>query len=222
MNPIYHDILPELYECALVPVVTLNDRDTALRLAEAFLKGHMRSMEIAMRNDAAAECLLAVHAAFPEMALGAGTVLTPAQLHAARQAGARFAVSPGYDEDIVRESLNMNMPFIPGTVSPSDIIRGIKAGVPVIKFFPSEPYGGLTAIKFLAAPFQSVRFLPAGGVTRENYRAYLDCPAVFACAGGFMARDAQIKNGEWNEITAVCEEIRQAALKRAEKYPCPY
>lgn len=215
-------VFRELYQSAVVPVVTLEDREKALRLAEALQKGHMFNLEIAMRNDAAAECITAVHEAYPNIALGAGTVLTLDQLESARQAGARYAVSPGYDEEFVNKCIEIGMPVIPGTIQSTDIIKGLKAGLQVIKFFPSEPHGGLETINYLAAPFRTVKFLPAGGIGFSNLEQYLDNPAVFACAGGFMARSSQIQSGDWAAITELCEKIHTFARKRLDKYPYPF
>lgn len=215
-------VLKEIYTGAVMPVVTLENRESALRLAEAFIKGHMLNIEIVMRNDKAAECIEAIHQEFPEMALGAGTVLRVDQLNVAYQAGARFIVSPGYDDEIVDQCQKLELPVIPGAVTSTEIIRGIKAGLSVFKYFPAEPLGGLAAIKYLAAPFKGIWFLPAGGIGMGNLSEYLGYPAVFACAGGFMARDEQIRNQEWNVITSICEQIHVHAVERIARYPYPF
>jgi len=214
-----NSVFSEIYQSAVVPVITLENKEVALRMAEAFLKGKMNNMEIAMRNEAAAACMEAVSKEFPQMAMGAGTVLTLEQLEMAKQAGARFVVSPGFDDEIVNASIKMSMPVIPGTISANDVIKGLKLGLKVIKFFPAEPMGGLETIKFLSAPFKEMKFLPAGGITPDNYVNYLNHPAVFACAGGFMARDKMVQAGDWEGITKICEEIHKNAVARLEKYP---
>ena len=207
-------VFEAMYRSGVIPVVTVQDPQKAVRLAKAVWKGGLSVLEIALRVQGAADCIRAVRAALPEMAVGAGTVLTRPQVLEAKAAGAMFGVSPGYDEDVVSLSREVKMPFVPGAVTATDIQKGIKAGLKTIKFFPAEPHGGLKTIDYLAPPFPMVKFLPAGGIGFHNLDEYLQNPAVLACAGGFMARAGQIEAEDWETITALCGRIAQAAGRR--------
>ncbi len=214
-------IFEAIYRSAVVPVVTVTDPSKTVGLARALLKGGIGVLEITMRNDEAAECIHAVHEKVPEITVGAGTVITPVQAEIAYQAGAKYAVAPGYDEEILGFFQKKAIPFIPGTVSSTDIQKGVKAGLQVIKFFPAEPLGGLKTIEYLAAPFPMVRFLPAAGIGFDNLDRYLASRSVFACAGGFMARSEQIERQDWETITSLCAKIHLSAQKRLELFPTP-
>ena len=132
-----------------------------------------------------------------------------------------YMVSPGYDEEIVAYCLKNNTPVIPGTINSTDIQKGLKAGLRVIKFFPSEPHGGLSTIDYLAAPFPMVKFLPAGGIGFDDLAEYLANPAVFACAGGFMARKSHIEEDDWDTVSSLCSRISDIAKKRLEMREIP-
>ena len=211
------DIFKAMYESGAVPVITVNNPDKAVGAARAMLRGGTKVVEIALRIPGAAACIKAVREQVPDIAVGAGTVLSKDQVDEAIEAGAMFAVAPGYDEEVVSYSLKRGLPFIPGTIHATDIQKGVKAGLKVIKFFPSEPLGGLTYIDYLAAPFNMVKFLPAGGVGFDNLEAYLDNPAVHCCAGGFMCRSSHIENEEWDTITELCSRMTAIAGKRLNK-----
>lgn len=209
-----NNIFEEMYRCGVIPVVVLADETKAVGLARALLRGGIGVLEIAMRNPEAADCIRAVRTHCPEMIVGAGTVLTPQQAETAVEAGAMFGVAPGYDEEIVGYFQSKGLPFIPGAVTSTDIQKGVRAGLPVIKFFPSEPLSGLRTIGYLAEPFSMVKFLPAAGVGLNNLENYLAHPAVLACAGGFMARAHHIEAEDWETVTAICMRIREIADKR--------
>lgn len=202
-------VFREMYRSGVVPVVTLPDPERAVKLARALLRGGIGVLEIAMRNSEAADCIRAVRTRCPEIVVGAGTVLTPAQAEEAYRAGAMFGVAPGYDEEIIDWFRARGIPFIPGIISSTDVQKGVRVGLSVLKFFPSEPHGGLRTIRYLAAPFKMVKFLPAGGVGFDNLEEYLSDPAVLACAGGFMARASHIENEEWDTVTSLCRRIRE-------------
>jgi len=207
-------VFQTMYRSGVVPVVSVSDPRKAVGLAKAIARGGVHVLEIAFRTEGAAECVRAVRRECPEMTVGAGTILTREQLLLAKQVGAMFAVAPGYDEDIVALSQKEGMPFIPGTINSTDIQKGLKAGLNVIKFFPAEPHGGLRTIGYLTPPFPTVRFLPAGGIGFDNLEAYLSNPAILACAGGFMARSTHIEQEDWDTVTALCGRIAEIAAKR--------
>ncbi len=207
-------VFEEMYRSGVVPVVMLSDENKAVGLARAILRGGIGVLEIPMRNPEAADCIRAVRTRCPEIVVGAGTVLTPQLAKTAIEAGAMFGVAPGYDDEIIGYFQEKGIPFIPGAITSTDIQKGVRAGLSVIKFFPSEPHGGLRTIGYLAEPFSMVKFLPAGGVGLGNLEEYLANPAVLACAGGFMARAHHIEEEDWETVTSICAEIREIADKR--------
>ena len=200
---------------AVVPVVVLNDTKDALPLAKALVEGGLAVAEVTFRTAAAEESIRIMAEAYPEMLVGAGTVLTVEQVDRAVNAGAKFIVSPGFDPEIVDYCISKNIPVYPGTVTPSEVAQAVKRGLTVCKFFPAENYGGLSTIKALAAPYTMVKFMPTGGVNLKNLRAYLESDKIAACGGTWMVKGDMIKAGQFDEIrkitadaAAMVKEIR--------------
>lgn len=199
----------------VVPVVVLNDTKDALPLAKALVEGGLAVAEVTFRTAAAEESIRIMAEAYPEMLVGAGTVLTVEQVDRAVNAGAKFIVSPGFDPEIVDYCISKNIPVYPGTVTPSEVAQAVKRGLTVCKFFPAENYGGLSTIKALAAPYTMVKFMPTGGVNLNNLRAYLESDKIAACGGTWMVKGDMIKAGQFDEIkkitadaAAMVKEIR--------------
>ena len=157
-----------LESLGIVPVVVLDKVEDAAPLAHALMAADMKSAEVTFRTACAAECIAAMAEAEPEMCVGAGTVLTVEQVEQARTAGAKFIVSPGYNEDVVKRCIDIDLPVLPGTVTPSEVTAAENLGLKVTKFFPAAQYGGLNTIKALAAPFVGHRFMPTGGVNTAS------------------------------------------------------
>ena len=162
-----------LESLGIVPVVVLDKVEDAAPLAHALMAAGMQSAEVTFRTACAAECIAAMAEAEPEMCVGAGTVLTVEQVEQARAAGAKFIVSPGYNEDVVKHCIDIDLPVLPGTVTPSEVTAAENLGLKITKFFPAAQYGGLNTIKALAAPFVGHRFMPTGGVSTANVEEYL-------------------------------------------------
>ena len=158
--------------CGVVPVVVLDDAELAVPTAKALLKGGINAMEITFRTAAAKASIAKVAAEVPEMIVGAGTVINVEQLHDAVEAGAKFIVSPGSDADVISEAAKIGVAMIPGVVTPSEIILGLKLGIKVFKFFPAESYGGLKTLKALSGPFPQIKFIPTGGISQANGADY--------------------------------------------------
>ncbi|MGF1531934.1 MAG: bifunctional 4-hydroxy-2-oxoglutarate aldolase/2-dehydro-3-deoxy-phosphogluconate aldolase [Puniceicoccaceae bacterium] len=196
----------------VIPVIVLEDANDAVPLAEALLEGGLGIIEVTFRTLAAAEAIFNITEAFPEMAVGAGTIITPEQAKTALDAGARFGLAPGTDSEVIRIFKERSSPFVPGVMTPSDIQRALLEGCDRLKFFPAEAAGGIQLLKAMAAPFKSfnLRFCPTGGITLENLADYLALPEVFAVGGTWLAKPGQIKGKEWTEITA---QTRQALAK---------
>jgi 2-dehydro-3-deoxyphosphogluconate aldolase/(4S)-4-hydroxy-2-oxoglutarate aldolase len=196
----------------ILPVVVLEDAAGAEPLAEALLAGGLRCVEVTFRTAAAADSIRAM-APRADLFVGAGTVLTPAQVDEAVAAGAKFIVSPGFGPAVVKHCLEIGVPVFPGVATATEIQMALDAGLDTVKFFPAEPLGGAPMVKALAAPFRSVRFIPTGGVNTGNVAAYLSLPAVLAVGGTWMVAPDLLAAGDWAEVTA----RTRAALDSLEK-----
>ena len=190
----------------VVPVVVLEDEKDALPLAEALIKGGLPVAEVTFRTAAAEGSIKAMCEAYPEMLVGAGTVLSVEQVDRALKAGARFIVTPGFDEEVVDYCLGNNIPVYPGTVTPSEVTKAVKRGLNICKFFPAEQYGGVSTIKALSAPFTTVKFMPTGGVSAKNLKDYLSCGKIVACGGSWMVKGDLIKAHEFDKIRELTAE----------------
>jgi len=185
----------------IVPVIKLDSPDQAVDLAKALIDGGLPVAEITFRTAAAEESIRRVFAAYPDMLLGAGTVLTVEQAKRAIDAGASFILCPGFNDAVVTYCVENNIPVLPGCSSPSDIERAIAYGIKVVKFFPAEASGGLAAIKAIAAPYTEVKFIPTGGINEKNLLDYLAFGKILACGGSWMVPDNLINEGRFDEIT---------------------
>jgi len=206
--------LERLKKSGVVPVVKLNDAKNAVPLARAMLAGGIECMEITFRTAAAEEAIAAVSREVPEMYVGAGTVITTQQADAARDAGAKFLVSPGLCESVIRAGKAVGLTIIPGVVTPTEVIAAIDYGFTVLKFFPAENYGGLKTLKALCAPFGQVKFVPTGGINEQNAAEYLKFGKVLAVGGSWMVPEKLIDAGDFDGITRLCanaaEIVKQA------------
>ncbi len=190
----------------VVPVVVLEDAKDAEPLAKALCEGGLPCAEVTFRTAAAEESIRRMSKAFPEMLVGAGTVLTVEQVDRAVAAGAKFIVSPGFDPEIVDYCLSKNIPVFPGCVTPSEVAQAVKRGLRVVKFFPAGQFGGVATIKALAAPYVGLKFMPTGGVSAKNLREHLECSAIVACGGTWMVKADLIKAGDFEKIKALTAE----------------
>ena len=196
---IFHDI-------GIVPVVAINDADKAEKLAKAMIDGGIPCAEVTFRTAAAEETIRRMSAAYPEMLVGAGTVINPELAEKAVAAGAKFIVSPGFDPKTVEWCLAHNVPVVPGVATPSEIQMGLNYGLKVLKFFPAEALGGVNMLKNLAGPFGQVKFMTTGGINANNLGDYAKTPNVLAMGGSWMVKGDMIENEEWDKITALCKE----------------
>lgn len=205
-------VLETLSKIGIVPVVKIDRAEDAAPLAKALCAGGLPCAEVTFRTDAAAESIKAMTENFPEMCVGAGTVLNAAQVDAAVEAGAQFIVSPGLNPRTVKYCMEKNIPITPGTSSPSEIEQAIELGLDVVKFFPAEQSGGLEKIKAMAAPYVNMKFLPTGGISAKNLTSYLDFPKIIACGGSWMVPGDMINAGEWDKIEQLTREAVQIML----------
>ena len=206
------DVLARLAQAGVVPVVVLDDAKDAIPTAKAMLQGGVDVMEITFRTAAAADSIKAVAENCPDMLVGAGTVLNLTQCKLAVEMGAKFIVSPGFDAEVVDWCIANNIPVTPGCVTPTEITAAVNRGLKVIKFFPANVYGGLNAMKNLAAPFVGIKFLPTGGVNAANIKEYIDAPFIHAVGGSWVCPKDAVKAGDWDKITALCAEARKNAF----------
>lgn len=201
-------VLDRVAELGVVPVIAIDSPDHALPLADALLTGGLPVVEITFRTAAAAEVIRILAAQRPDLIVGAGTVLTPETVKVAKDAGARFAVSPGLNPRVVQAAHDLQLPFVPGIANPSDIEAGLELGCKLLKFFPAEALGGIKLISALSAPYKhtGVRFMPTGGVSTANLEDYLKVGTVAAVGGTWIAKKEDIAEGRWDIIAQRCRD----------------
>lgn len=199
------------YDYAVVPVVVLNNADDAVPLADALIKGGLPCAEVTFRTDAAEESIRRICESFPDMLVGAGTVLTTEQVERAHKAGAKFIVSPGFDPEIIDYCISIGLPVLPGCITPSEIAQAVKRGLKVVKFFPAEQSGGVAMIKAMAAPYSMVKFMPTGGISTKNLADYLSCDKILCCGGSWMVKEDLIRSGSFDKITDMTREATAQA-----------
>ena len=206
------DVLSRLAAAGVVPVVVLDKAEDAVPTARAMVAGGIDVMEITFRTAAAADSIRAVAAEVPEMLVGAGTVLNLEQCKLAVECGAKFIVSPGYDEETVAWCVENGVAVTPGCVTPTEIMAALKHGLKVVKFFPANVYGGLNAIKALAGPFVGLKFIPTGGVNQQNLGEFVSNPSIHAVGGSWVCPKADIAAHNFDKITQLCAEARRGVM----------
>jgi 2-dehydro-3-deoxyphosphogluconate aldolase/(4S)-4-hydroxy-2-oxoglutarate aldolase len=200
----------------LICVAVIDDADDAVPLAEALVAGGLRIIEVTFRTADAAECIRRIRHGVPQIAVGAGTLLTVDNLKQAMDAGAQFGVSPGLSEAVSAAAQASKLPLFPGVITPSEIMRALELGWKRLKFFPSETFGGVNALKALAGPFghTGVKFIPTGGITAATLSNYLAVPQVAAIGGSWMAERKLVAEKSWDKITALtAEAVKVAQVK---------
>ena len=188
-----------LHQLRLLPVIALNRAEQAEPLGQTLLAAGLPAAEITFRTPVAAEAIRRLRAAFPELLIAAGTILTPAQVDTALAAGADFIVSPGLNPTTVRHCQQQGIPIIPGVNNPSQVEQALELGLSTLKFFPAEASGGIAMLKALAAVYP-VQFMPTGGISPSNLQPYLALPNVLACGGSWMVPSELIDQGDWTTL----------------------
>lgn len=196
----------KIAEIGIIPVIKLDKPEYAPFLAEALLAGGVTTAEVTFRTGGADQIIRTMSDSFPEMLIGAGTVLTLDQVQLAIEAQARFIVSPGYDEDIVTYCIDRHIPVFAGGVTATEIQKIIKHGLYTAKFFPAVQFGGLAAIKALSGPFPEMKFIPTGGISLKNLGEYAADKRILACGGSYMVSDKLLQTGNWTEVSRLCLE----------------
>ena len=202
-----NEIEKKVQSIGVVPVIKLNnpDRD-AVPLAKALIDGGVPVAEVTFRAAGAAKAIKAMHDAYPEMLVGAGTVLTTDQVDEAMAAGAQFIVTPGMDPEIVAYCKKVGVQIFPGCTTPTDYHTAYKFGLEVLKFVPAEQSGGIAKIKAMSAPFPMFKVMPTGGISLKNLADYAKNPVIAACGGSYMVTADLIEGGKWDEITDLCKK----------------
>ncbi len=200
------DLKEQFRKIGIVPVVVLDDAKDAEPLADALMEGGLPCAEVTFRTAAAADVIKIMTEKYPEMLVGAGTVLTKEQVDRAVEAGARFIVSPGLNPEIVKYCQEKGVPVTPGTQTPSEMEQALALGLDFVKFFPAEPAGGLKMIKAVAAPYVGLSFMPTGGINAGNVKDYLAYDRIVACGGSWMVPGVLVKKGSFDEIKALTAE----------------
>jgi len=199
-------MLEQITNTGIVPVVKLDHAKDAVPLAKALIEGGLPCAEVTFRTAAAVESIQLITQAYPDMLVGAGTVLTLEQLDKAIAAGAKFIVSPGLNPEIVMSCIEKQIPVYPGCANPSDIEMALSLDLETVKFFPAENAGGISMIKALAGPYVNLTFMPTGGINAKNINDYLSFDKVIACGGSWMVDPKLIADGNFDEITRLTKE----------------
>lgn len=196
----------------IIPVIKIDDAEKAIKLAQALIRGGLPVAEITFRTNAAKESIKRIVSNFPNMLVGAGTVLCVKNVRDAINAGASFIVTPGFNPKVVDYCIAEDIPIFPGVNSPSEIEQGLERGLKVLKYFPAEASGGIKAIKAVAAAYGDILFIPTGGINQTNICDYLSVSNVLACGGSWMVKSELISSGEFQKITELTEEAVKTVL----------
>ena len=204
-----NETLKQIGVTGIVPVVVLNKVSDAEPLAAALMAGGLPCAEVTFRTDAAEESIRTIAKKFPDMFVGAGTVLTTEQVDRAVGTGAKFIVSPGLNPKVVEYCIKNNYPVCPGIMTPTELEVALGFGLDVVKFFPAENAGGLKMIKAMSAPYTMMKFMPTGGINATNVREYLACDKILACGGSWMVKGDLIAAGKFDEIERLTREASE-------------
>lgn len=197
----------QLAQYKVIPVIAIDRAEDILPLGEQLVSNGLPVAEITFRSDAAEEAVRLLRKAYPDMLIGAGTILNENQVIAAKDAGADFIVSPGLNPNTVNACLRHDIDIIPGVNNPSLVEQAIELGITTLKFFPAEASGGLNMLKSLLGPYQQIKVMPTGGINPENVHEYLSLPAVLACGGTWMVDKKLVNDGNWTEIGRLVREV---------------
>lgn len=197
---INNELIDQLAALAVMPVIQIENADDAVKLVEVLSENGLPAAEITFRSAAAGESIRRIRAAFPDVILCAGTVLTIAQVDEAVAAGANFIISPGFNPTTVNYCIKNGIKIIPGINNPSQIEQALELGIKVVKFFPAEASGGVNMVKALVGPYSQIKLMPTGGIKPSNVMDYLAVPQVIACGGSWIATTSAIANHDWDTI----------------------
>lgn len=201
----------QLTDIGVIPVIIINDAKDALALGRALSAAGMKCAEVTFRTDAAAETIRVISQNYPDLLVGAGTVMSKEQVDAAVAAGAKFIDCPIMDTEVVDYCISKNIPVYPGCATASEAAQGYKRGLRILKFFPAEEIGGVTAIEAISAVFKDLKFFPMGGIDKDSMRKYLACSRVAAVGGSWMVKSSFIELGKFDKIEKLAREAVYSA-----------
>lgn len=201
-----NDVMSQIKQTGIVPVVKLNDVSKAIPLCNALLAGGINVAEVTFRTEQAPDVIKKISNECKNMIVGAGTIINVEQAKKAIDCGAKFIVSPGFSKDIVLFCQSQNVPVIPGCITPTEIMQAIECGLDVVKFFPAKEFGGLATMKSLSAPFAQIKFMPTGGVSLDNLKEFISAKFIVACGGTYMVKEDLINNEKYDEITKLSKQ----------------
>lgn len=205
------EVLNRIEQIGIIPVVVLNNSEKAEILGKILCENGLACAEITFRTKAAADALRIMKKKYPDMLLGAGTVLTTQQVDLALEAGASFIVSPGLNPEVVRYCQSKNVTVIPGIITPGELEVAWNLGLRVVKFFPAELSGGLAMIQAMGAAYTDMRFMPTGGISPANVCSYLADSHILACGGSWMVKETMLEAGQYEELATLCIEAASIA-----------
>lgn len=201
-----NEMINKLKQFKVIPVIQINKVEHAVPLAKVLVENGLPVAEVTFRTEAAAEAIKAMSEAYPEMCVGAGTVLNAQQVDEAKAAGSEFVVAPGLNPNTVRYCQEVGMPIVPGVNNPSQVEQALELGLNFLKFFPAEASGGVAMVKSLLAPYVDVSLMPTGGIGKGNVNDYLSIDRVVCCGGTWMVAPSLIENEQWDEIAKLVRE----------------
>ncbi|MFM2587428.1 bifunctional 4-hydroxy-2-oxoglutarate aldolase/2-dehydro-3-deoxy-phosphogluconate aldolase [Vibrio sp. TBV020] len=201
-----NEMINKLKQFKVIPVIQINKVEHAIPLAKVLVENGLPVAEVTFRTEAAAASIKAMSEAYPEMCVGAGTVLNAEQVDQAKAAGSEFVVAPGLNPNTVRYCQEIGMPIVPGVNNPSQVEQALELGLNFLKFFPAEASGGVAMVKSLLAPYVDVSLMPTGGIGKGNVNDYLAIDRVVCCGGTWMVAPALIENEQWDEIGRLVRE----------------
>lgn len=200
------ELIKKIEEIGIIPVIKIKDIQNAVPLAKALIDGGIPIAEVTFRSEGAEKVIKEILKEYPDLLVGAGTVLTIEQAKAAVEAGAKFIVSPGFNPKTVAYCQEENIPIMPGCVTPTEIEMALEFEIHTLKFFPAAQFGGLAAINALCQPYTGIRFIPTGGITLNNLTEYSKSKNVIACGGSFMVKEDLIESKDWKQIESLCRQ----------------
>ncbi|MGX1926355.1 bifunctional 4-hydroxy-2-oxoglutarate aldolase/2-dehydro-3-deoxy-phosphogluconate aldolase [Vibrio sp. NH-7] len=201
-----NEMINKLKQFKVIPVIQINKVEHAVPLAKVLVENGLPVAEVTFRTEAAGDAIKAMSEAYPEMCVGAGTVLNATQVDLAKAAGSEFVVAPGLNPNTVRYCQEVGMPIVPGINNPSQVEQALELGLNFLKFFPAEASGGVAMVKSLLAPYVDVSLMPTGGISKGNVNDYLAIERVVCCGGTWMVAPSLIENELWDEIAKLVRE----------------
>src|SRR5690554_3235237 len=195
----------------VLPVLVVNQPDTAIALAQALHQGGVQVLEITLRTPQALEVVTALRQQLPELLVGVGTVVQAEQFEQAKQAGAQFAVSPGFTPQLADAAQASALPYLPAVMTPSEVLHAMEHGYRTLKLFPASLEGSLKLLDSFKGPFTDIKFCPTGGIQLDNLLSFLKLPNVICCGGSWLAPDALVRANDWRQITALAQQAQELA-----------